>query len=176
MLLTIFSWMSLLATLSILAILSYIDIKERRIPNETVLGLFTFGAIFHFTTMFRFVDLNHIIAGILVSFCCMFMLRTIANHIYKQDALGLGDVKLITAGGLWLGIEGIFIAIIIGATAGVIQGLAIIIKSQIKYKRKLHLKDLQIPAGPAFSFGMVCVGIWLFRDIIYPSHAFYSDL
>jgi prepilin signal peptidase PulO-like enzyme (type II secretory pathway) len=68
-----------------------------------------------------------------------------ANFI---EPIGLGDVKLLAAGGVWLGITGLAIALIVSCVAGGIWGL--------RRKQKF------IPFAPFFFVGMICafIALW----------------
>lgn len=86
-------------------------------------------------------------------------IRTIANGYYKTDTLGLGDVKLMAAAGLWLGVEHVLIALIIGAGAGVIHGgIYWVYLNFIKHK-KTSFHRLKLPAGPGLIIGIVVCGV-----------------
>ncbi len=93
----------------LLVILSVIDLRVRLLPNIYVLPLALLGVVFHLTTSFDFLSSPHdMIAGGIIGFMILFLLRLAGNHYYGQDTLGLVDVKLMGAGGLWLGGGGCF--------------------------------------------------------------------
>ncbi|PJB73480.1 MAG: prepilin peptidase [Alphaproteobacteria bacterium CG_4_9_14_3_um_filter_47_13] len=153
---------SLCCAFIMLVALSVIDLKTRLLPNEMVLGFATLGFIFHLTTLARFVSVEEIFLGGFIGFTTLFMIRAVANHIYKTDALGLGDIKLVGAAGLWLGPEAIMLAISAGAMAGLIHGLFVALKIAKKSKKRPDFSYLQIPAGPGFAIGFILVGIYKF--------------
>jgi leader peptidase (prepilin peptidase)/N-methyltransferase len=86
------------------------------------------------------------------------------NAYYKQDTLGLGDVKLLAAAGLWLGVEGVVIALTVGAFAGLLHGIAVGLIQAVRDKRKANFSRLMIPAGPGFCVGIIGAWLWLFYD------------
>ena len=150
----------------ILIALSAIDIKTRLLPNEMVLGLATLGFIFHLTTLSAFSTPLEIFLGGFIGFATLYLVRTIANRYYEADALGLGDVKLIGAGGIWLGPDAIMLAMSVGALAGLVHGSFVAMKIAKKTKTNPDFSRLQVPAGPGFSIGLILVGIykfWLFN-------------
>lgn len=167
-------WIALLCLLGavvLLAALSVVDMKTKLLPNEMVLGFATLGLVFHLTTLARFVLPVDIALGIIVAFSVLYLIRAVANFFYKTDALGLGDVKLMSAGGLWLGLDALMLALTVGATASLLHGLIYVYRSAKKAKRKMNfsrlktdLSRLQIPAGPGFAVGLVIAGIWKFRE------------
>ena len=147
-----------------LTLLSAVDLKTRLLPNEMVLGFATLGIVFHLTTLAQFVEPIDIFVGFSVGFASLYGLRLIANRLYKTDALGLGDVKLMGAGGIWLGSEGILLAMAIGAVAGMVHGIGHAFYESNVNGTKFNLSRLQIPAGPGFAVGIIIVAMYQFRD------------
>ncbi len=150
----------LASALLFLALLFLIDLKTRLLPNKYVAGFFLSGLIFHAVNKFQFIAPLDMLLGIISGAGLLLIIRYIANKIYKQDTLGLGDVKLMGAAGAWLGFEYIFLALSLGAFAGLIHGFI-----YGRYK-KIELSKLSIPAGPAFIFGIIIVGIIKFQMLI----------
>ena len=161
------SWIALfclLGAIFLLAVLSLIDLRTRLLPNELVLGFATLGIVFHLTTLSQFLSPQQIAIGAIVGFSIPYAIRAAANKIYGQDALGLGDVKLIAASGLWLGAQGAMLALTLGALAAVLHGLGFAIYDSVKNKNKLDLGSLQVPAGPGLAIGIVISGVVLFKN------------
>lgn len=156
----------LLAAIILLGCLSYIDLKSRLLPNELVLGLACAGFVFHLATMFHYLSLEEIALGALVGGGFLYIIRAGANYYYKEeDTLGLGDVKLLAAGGIWLGPEMILIAAALGALAGFFHGLILAVYTVGKAKVPMQLSRLSIPAGPGFAAGIVLTALYKFREV-----------
>lgn len=156
----------LIGAVILLGMLAATDIKTRLLPNEMVTGFATLGMVFHLTTLANFVPVENIAIGGAGGFLALYIIRAVANKAYGQDALGLGDVKLIGAGGIWLGPDAIMLAMAVGALAALIHGAAYALVDARKNKRKPDLMNLQIPAGPGFAVGIIICGIiqfWAFR-------------
>lgn len=162
--LTSISLIFIIVAFGLLVTLSLVDLKVRLLPNEMVLGFFTCGAIFHVATWFTYVSAIDAAMGAVAGFCSLYLVRTLANAIYKDDAMGLGDVKLVGAGGLWVGIDGIFLVIAIGAFAGVLHGLVEAFVLTRRERRRVHLSELSVPAGPGFALGIALVTGWTITD------------
>ncbi len=156
--------------LALLSILSYIDLKEHLLPNELVLGLACCGFVFHLCTLFYYLDLEDMGLGALIGGGMLYVIRGVSNYWYDEDTLGLGDVKLLAAGGLWLGPEFILIAAAVGALAGFFHGLSLAVYVVGKAKVPLDLSRLSIPAGPGFAVGLALTAAYKFRDL--PQMAF----
>ena len=90
------------------------DIRNRTIPDMWLWPLLLAGIFAHGG------DEGHVAAAIFgyaIGWILMFALR-------KKQALGYGDVKLLAAAGLWLGVNGLSVAVVSAAILGIIWGLA----------------------------------------------------
>jgi len=162
----ILSLICLSGALLTLLILSWIDLKAYLLPNAWVGLLAALGVAFHCINGFELITVHQMAYGGLCGFWTLYIIRAIGNWHYKQDSLGLGDVKLLAAGGLWLGIEGVFFAITVGAFAGLIHGIIYAAALAIKTKQPMNVRMLRIPAGPGFAVGLIMVGAYQYRDLI----------
>lgn len=153
----------LLTALALLCALSWIDFKTRLLPNKLVLPFALTGFAFHIATSGVHLSFNEMILGGAAGYCLLYSIRFVANKIYKTDSLGLGDVKLMGAGGLWLGFDMLMMALVIGSGVALIHGLIYGLWQARKTGEKLNLSKLQIPAGPGFAVGLILsAGIMLF--------------
>lgn len=157
--------LSLVATIFTLIKLCIIDLKIRLLPNVYVVAFFVCGLIFHTATNFTFTTPMNASIGIIGGGGMLLAIRQIANYFYQKDTLGLGDVKLLGAAGLWLGASDIFLAISLGAFAGLIHGAIYKLYMQRKTGELLPLSTLSIPAGPGFIIGIIIVGVIKFQSL-----------
>ena len=160
-------WMPLLPALLglvVLIILSVIDLRTWLLPNKFVATFALLGVAFHALLQFELMPVHQMIFGALVGGGILYVIRMGGNAYYKQDTLGLGDVKLLAAAGLWLGVEGVVIALTTGAFAGLLHGIAVGFIQAAKEKRKPNFSRLMIPAGPGFCVGIVGAWLWLFYE------------
>lgn len=141
----------------LLVALSVVDLRVRLLPNEMVLGFAALGVIFHLANAGTLLSVTEMALGGVIGFGSLYLLRALANRYYGMDALGLGDVKLIGAAGLWLGPDGVMLALMLGALAGLVHGGACAVHG------KIPLVRLQIPAGPGFAAGIAVTAAWQFR-------------
>lgn len=152
----------LVGALIVLIALAVVDLKTKLLPNEMVLGFATLGIIFHLTTMAEYIAITDIALGGLLGFATLYVLRAVANRIYNADALGLGDVKLMGAAGLWLGPDMVMLSMSLGAMASLSHGFFYGLYLAKKHKTKPQFSTLQIPAGPGFAIGIIATGIYKF--------------
>lgn len=160
-----------LAALILLVILTAIDLRVRLLPNKYVFPFGLLGLVFHSLTHFDILSLADILTGAAIGYGLLWSIRYAANLYYKQDSLGLGDVKLMSMAGLWLGFEGVLFALTIGAFAGTLHGIGLALYRAARDKKKPNFHRLTLPAGPGFIVGIVAVGGWLFfpffKEIAY---------
>jgi leader peptidase (prepilin peptidase)/N-methyltransferase len=164
MILETLSLLCLLAGLLLLIYLSIIDLKTFLLPNKYVAPFAIFGVLFHFLTDFHFLNVTEIIIGGMCGFGLLWSIRFMGNKYYGQDSLGLGDVKLLGAAGLWLGLEGVLFAMTLGAFAGLLHGLAYAAYRTITKKQPFSITKMVIPAGPGFAIGIILVGGWMYKS------------
>lgn len=161
----ILPWLCLLFALPVLAVLSYIDLKIKLLPNKLVFTLALLGIAFHMNTKFLFCAPQDMILGALAGGGLLYLVRMAANRHYGRDTLGLGDVKLMAAGGLWLGLDHILLAVSLGAFAGVLHGLAHAALAKRRTGKKINLNHLSIPAGPGFIVGIIVIAAIRFHAL-----------
>lgn len=144
--------------------LSIIDLKTWLLPNKLNLLFAILGITFHASLQFSIFEPIQMIYGALLGAGTLLTIRFFGNRYYGQDTLGLGDVKLLGAAGFWLGMEGVVLAMTIGAFMGIVHGIGFALFRAAKEKTKPNLKRLMIPAGPGFCLGIVIAGFWTFFD------------
>lgn len=141
-----------LIVLPILVAIFIIDIKKRIIPNRVLLTLFEIIA--GFTLMIGIMTDNTymidriygLIAGLLI-----FGLMAIMGKMFiGKDAMGIGDIKFMTAIGLMVGPLKMLDITLIAFTLALI--FSIIITLFRKYK---EIEDDYIAFGPFLTFGIV---------------------
>ena len=148
----IFSWIFL----SLLICISMIDIDQFWIPQ----GLINFGFLFGFLGLIfidvfnnRSIDFNLIfktLGGSFMAFLIFESFRKFAKYLYKKDAIGKGDSKLIAMMALWLGPLGMILSVSISyifAALFCLAGLSL---------KKFKLKQA-IPFAPFLSLGGLTV-------------------
>ncbi|MCB1531849.1 MAG: prepilin peptidase [Alphaproteobacteria bacterium] len=160
----ILSLAALLGAVACLIILCIIDFKHRLLPNVWVAAFLGCGLVFHIATAFAFVSPLEIFIGAVIGGVPLYIIRFFANRYYKADTLGLGDVKLMGAAGVWLGPYLILIAISAGAMAGVVHGLIEASYLCFKMKRWPNMERFSLPAGPGFAVGIVIALVLMLKD------------
>lgn len=152
----------LLAAGGILLALCVIDLRVRLLPNVLVFPFALLGIIFHTVSDWVYLIPADLLMGAVFGAGILYGIRFIANKLYQTDTLGLGDVKLMGAAGLWLGPDGVLFALIAGAVCGLLHGLAMAFYQRCKTGGKINLGRLEVPAGPGFAVGIVLAGLYAY--------------
>lgn len=155
-----------LSAVGLLVALSVIDLKHWILPDELNFAFGLSGVIFHFATAYLFLDMQTMILGGVLGAGLLYAIRFVANRQYGRDTLGLGDVKLLGAAGLWLGVDGVLQAVTLGALAGLVHGLCFALYLKLVKKAPFSITNLSIPAGPGFALGIFAVGVYMFHAFI----------
>ncbi|MFH0948062.1 MAG: A24 family peptidase [Elusimicrobiota bacterium] len=122
----------------------------RIIFDILVISLLIFGlASSFFNPVVDFSFLNSL-KGALFGGVLLYLIAFLGSKIYKKEVMGGGDIKLLAAGGSFLGVQNIFLALFIACLIGGITGLFLIL---IKNKKKSDF----IPFGPFISISLLIV-------------------
>ena len=122
------------------------------IPDELSLGLVGLGLLtFWVNPNFSGSILNkffYSFLGVLTGFILLWVLAEAGEKIFKKEAMGGGDLKLMMGIGALLGWQGVISTLMIGSLFGAVYGVSLII---IGKKRR----DSTIPFGPFLSLGAI---------------------
>jgi len=144
----IFSW----SFLSLLICISLIDIYELWIPQGLInFGFFSgiLGLIFTGLINNQYISLYPVIKGLIssvASFLIFEFLRYFSKFIFKKDAIGKGDSKLVAMLALWLGPLGVLFAVGSSYIFAAIFCLVGISMNLLRYRQA-------IPFAPFLSLG-----------------------
>ena len=122
-----------------------IDLKEQIIPNRLVLTIFEFGLVFMFleaifSPLGMTLALNRL-EGMIVGGLIFLAITLLGGLLTGKEAMGMGDVKLMGALGLFFGVRSIIIISLISFFIGAIASIVILIL-------KIKKPDEYIPFGP----------------------------
>lgn len=148
---------SYIAIYIVLVALAYRDIKEYRLPNYLNIALAVIFIAFHMLTNWWGITPLQALEGGLAGGGLLLLIREIANRHYREDSLGLGDVKLMAAAGLGLGFPNIFMALSLGAAMGLLHGLGMAFFEKITTRHKVDLGRVNVPAGLGLTIGIALV-------------------
>lgn len=120
----------------------YVDLKEQIIPNRLNLLIFEIGIIFTFIYGFSNINIAiNMILGMLAGAGIFLIITLIGGLIAGKEAMGMGDVKLMGALGLFFGLQNIVVISVLAFLVGAIGSIIYMI-----IKRKTA--NTYIPFGP----------------------------
>ncbi|OQA91970.1 MAG: Leader peptidase PppA [Elusimicrobia bacterium ADurb.Bin231] len=138
-----------------LLIIAFIDINLRIIPDVLSVSLLCIGIISSFLNARINYSIISSIIGMLFGGLTMYIISAVGEKIYKKDVIGGGDIKLIAAGGSFVGSD-IQYALLLSCFIGAFVGIIIVL-----FKKK-KMTDF-IPFGPYISLGIILV--YLFPQV-----------
>ena len=140
-----------LLLVSLLVIITFIDLDHYIIPDELVI----FGSIgtLIFNILGQGISIKDSILGGLICGGGMLALIYLIELLIKKEVMGGGDIKLFGMVGLFLGVKLGLFTILISVYVGAIYGILTIIYSKIKKKEF----NSMIPYGPFISIATFIV-------------------
>ena len=124
-----------------------IDYKLQIIPNRLNLTMFEVGLIFTFIYGFFDTAISiNMLLGMLAGGGIFLAITLRGGLIYGKEAMGLGDVKLMGALGLFFGLTNIIIIALLSFLIGAILSIFLIVT-------KIKKMDEYIPFGPFIVIG-----------------------
>lgn len=139
-----------------LVIASFIDFEHQVIPDEVSLGGLLCGILasvfyppLHQTTNLA-TSLWASVMGAAVGAGSLYGIGVVGRWIFKREAMGLGDVKLLAMLGSFLGWRAILLIIMVASLVGSVVGLV------LRVRRRAEV----IPFGPYLSLGGLVAMVW----------------
>jgi leader peptidase (prepilin peptidase)/N-methyltransferase len=126
---------------------TYIDIDHMILPDRVTIGGIITGLLFSFMFPVLQDSGSHLSAllrsltGMAVGGGFLWAVALAGKAVFKKDAMGFGDVKLLAALGAWFGWPCVPFIVFISSLTGSIAGVALIVAGQKKLQSR-------IPFGP----------------------------
>jgi leader peptidase (prepilin peptidase)/N-methyltransferase len=129
-------------------LLAWIDFRQGIIPDWLNLGIALLGIIRGASIGGWPFVAEAIVEALLVG-AVVWLLRWIYFRLRNRQGLGLGDVKLLAASTLWIGMVGIPVQLVIAALSALAAALALHVAGT---KMTRHTA---LPFGPFLAFGLM---------------------
>ena len=143
--------------------ISYIDWRDLRIPDTLVLIVGVSASIVAYAIS-PYTLFDGVLAGV-IGYVVLGGVRLAITRIIGREAMGYGDVKLISAGAIWIGTDWLPQSILIACiTAFGVMVLKKLIEPTYTF-------DQHIPFGPFLSFGLMLaklISILSLNSILIP--------
>ncbi len=137
---------------------TFVDFDHMILPDSVTIGGMVAGPVFSAlvpalhgeAVWYRGLMQSGI--GELVGFGLLFLVAELGEKIFKKEAMGFGDVKLMGAVGAFLGWQAVIFVLIAGSVAGSVVGVTLILLKKTELQGRL-------PFGPYLSLGAL---VWIF--------------
>ncbi|MDD4896307.1 MAG: prepilin peptidase [Atribacterota bacterium] len=133
---------------SALIIITFIDLKEKMIPDVISLPFMALGFLLSFVPS-SLSPINSLL-GILSGGGSLLLIAVVGSYLFKKEAMGGGDIKLAAMVGAFLGWQLTLLSLFLGFLLGSIVGIIILIKN----KGNKDQSD-SLPFGPFIALGTV---------------------
>jgi leader peptidase (prepilin peptidase) / N-methyltransferase len=157
-----FSLFSYILIFVLLFSLAWRDYKEYILPDILNAALAITFLSFHITTGWQLLSPQEAFLGAIMGGGLLLLIRYLANRFYREDALGLGDVKLMAAAGLGLGHQEIFLAMSLGAFVGLLHGVGMAVAEMRRNKTEFSFGHVNVPAGVGLAIGIALTMVYQF--------------
>lgn len=151
---------------SALIVITFIDLEHMIIPDSiTIPGTFL-GIALSFILPDPFLRLEHLgflssLTGALSGFILFLLIAVLGTVVFKKEAMGGGDIKLMAMVGAFTGWKGVLLTTFAGSLIGSLTGIFIMLRRRSS--------DTVIPFGPYLSagalvsllFGQELMNLWL---------------
>ena len=163
--------------LSGLVVATVVDFDCFEIPDEVSIGGCILAPVLSFLVprlhgveLDRFEAVSACLLGMAVGGGILYFIGWVGTKVYSVDAMGFGDVKLVAAGGGFIGavgvLHGLLIAAVLGSIVGILNMLRLYCELRTRvakrHKADSRLRSLQaarlagryIPFGPYLAVGI----------------------
>ncbi len=137
----------------ILIYLAYVDLRTFRLPDVITIPLILAGLCFNSFSSLRLITPQESIFGGLLGYLLLWLLSRLYRYIKKQDGIGMGDAKLLSALGVWLGWVALPNILFLASDPGIIGGLI-----WLKLNKQNHRSAF--PFGPFLIFAGIMELLW----------------
>ncbi len=142
-----------------LILATFVDLEHMIIPDRVSLGGMALGVLFsalvpalhHVEHMTE--SLKSSFFGLLVGAGSLWLVGVIGKWMFRKDAMGLGDVKLLGAIGAFTGWQGVLFTVMISSLLGYIIGLSLIAFGGREWQSR-------VPYGPYLALAAVLWILW----------------
>ena len=148
-----------LLVVSGLILATFVDFEHMIIPDRVSIG----GMVAGLVLSAAFPVLHHVeghLDGLLLSLIglitgggSLWLVAVLGKMMFKKDAMGLGDVKLLGAIGAFMGWQSVLFTIMISSLVGSVVGLTFIVSGRGEWQSR-------IPYGPYIALAAVVWMLW----------------
>lgn len=139
--------------LTLLLGIALTDAKEMVIPDQFSLGGTAIGLLL--AAVPGGIPLLNAVVGAAVGYIGFWLIKLGAEKLLKKPALGVGDIHMMAMVGAFLGVEGVFVTMLLGSLAGLAIGVP-----YMWARGKLEMLGSYLPLGVFLAIGGAIAHIW----------------
>ncbi len=149
-----------------LIVVFFVDLEHQIIPDEISLGGIAFGIIASIVyppiqhTTSHYLAFVRSLEGLVAGGALFWFIRIVGGRVFKKEALGFGDVKLMAAIGALLGPSLVLLTAFLAALVGSVMGLTLIAIGRAELGSRL-------PFGPFICLGAATAFLYGHRFIAW---------
>lgn len=148
------------ALAAILLVLSYIDLREYRLPNPLTYSLIAIGLIWSYLR----ADISAALIGALAAYLSFVLIAWGFKRLRGIDGLGRGDAKLLAAGGAWCGWTALPMIVLFASLLGILAALLAPFKRQTGTQVSSGEAENWIAFGPCLAAAIMAV--WAAQQMV----------
>ena len=140
---------------------SFIDLDHFYLPDRVTIGGMVLGVPLSYLVPELQGETQGLTAlcwslgGLAAGFFGLWVLGWLATKVFKKDAMGFGDVKLLGAIGAFFGPVAVLITVVVSSFVGALAGGAFILRGKAKLGGKT-----EVPYGPFLALGVMTWMFW----------------
>jgi len=128
--------------------LALIDLRRGIIPDWLNLLIALAGLARAWLFDDRVIALEALLEGVIIG-GIVFLLRWLYFRLRGHHGLGLGDVKLLAASAIWVGVTGIPVQLLVGSVTALIAAVALHVTG------RTMTRQTALPFGPFLALGLL---------------------
>lgn len=150
--LALLDWVQICLILTLIY-LAYIDLRTFRLPDVITYPLILSGLMFSGFSKLGLISFQDSVIGAALGYSALRLLNLLYRLVKKQDGVGMGDAKLLSALGAWFGWHSLPSILLIASLSGLIGGFI-----WLQWNKQSH--HSAFPFGPFLAFAGIIELLW----------------
>ncbi len=134
-----------------LVVISFIDLSVQLIYNRILLYLLSFGIVYNIA--FQIHPWIEALLGLVSGGCSLLFFAVLGQFLFKKESMGMGDIKLASVLGFFLGWKLVLFALFFGFFFALFGGAFLMLSRRSKV-------DVYLPMAPFLTLGTLLFLYW----------------